>query len=167
MMSPYNIKSWDNEVITVLNNALFKFVSSELKKGAKKQNGGRIVMPLEYFGVDSKNFVATSNGASVQATADYIRPPMEMNILGAAQQGGAKKTVNVPLNVIQTTIEEVSAKVNKQVENKGKVAKQLKARFESTISGVLERASKKAEKNHLSSESLKEVLAMKKYSKLA
>lgn len=160
MMAKYNIKSWDNEIVSVLNNALYKFVQKELSKGEKKQNGGRIVMPLEYYGVDSKNFVETSAGQSVEPTVDYIRPPLEVQMVGGTQK------LQVTMSAIQTVMEEISSKQNKTIEKKTQVAKALKSKFEEVMESVLSKASKKAKEGHMSGSELKEVLQMKKYSKL-
>lgn len=161
IMANFNVKSWDSEIVAVLNNSLYKFVQKELAKGEKKQNGGRVVMPLEYFGVDSKNFVATSDGQSVEPTADYIRPPLDVQMVG-----GASSKVSVSMSAIILVMDDVVAKKNKTIKGKAAVAKALKSKFENVLGGIIERAAKKSKDGYMSASDVRSVLEMKKYSKL-
>ena len=78
----------EGDVYEKLNNIIFSYIKKLVREYKKNQDGGRIVMPLEYFGVDSHHYHdSPGNFTDMQVTESYIRPPMMI------QQGGdTKKT---------------------------------------------------------------------------
>lgn len=165
MLKSNGFKTWDQEVVSLMNEAFYNMIHNELRKHGmrrSKQSGGKIVMPLEYFGVESGNFVESAEGVSVAPTADYIRPPIESTF--QAVQTGGKAGSYVSLKSVGMVVEDVSAKYNKSVEKRSQVVKALKAKSEQKFSEVLERAKSKAKSDHLDASSLQSVISMKKYS---
>lgn len=160
MLKAHGFKSWDSSVVQHINEAFYNFVYNELQRhGMKhnKQSGGKIVMPLEYFGVESNNFVDSSEGVSVAPTVDYVRPP----IASTFQSAGAGFSFTKAS--VAMVVEDVANKYNKSVENKSKVVAVVKSKAEKTFSQILTSVMKKNKKDHLSVSDLKSVLDMKKY----
>jgi len=82
----FGFKSVNVNVVNELNIVILKFVEKNLKK--KAHSGGRIVLPLEYFGVDSHHYHDSQGQFTNMAVTDnFIRPPMSAHEGG----GGAKK----------------------------------------------------------------------------
>lgn len=160
MLKAHGYKSWDSEVVASINEAFYNFVYNELNRYGMKQNkqsGGKIVMPLEYFGVESNNFVEAAEGVSVAPTADYVRPPIASTFQSAGA-GFAFTKASVAM-----VVEDVANKYNKSVEKKSHVVVALKAKAEETFSDVLRTVMKKHKKDHLSLSEWNSVASMKKY----
>jgi hypothetical protein len=155
-LKTFGFKTHDPEIITHFNKFLQNFVENTLKKSIKKHSGGKIVLPLEYFGVETNHYVSEPvNEQSTAATQDFIRPPVEFI-------GGANK-FSITTKAVESAIDEFTSKYHKEVTNKSKTAKAIKKNFESIISCLLIKINKKYKKDHLCVTSLKEISSMKKY----
>jgi hypothetical protein len=161
----FGFKSYEAESISHFNKIFQNFVENQLKKGISKHHGGRIVLPMEYFGVETNHFVAHPEFTSMAVTDTHIRPPMEMQVLDS-QAGGARK-FSVSLKAVESAIEEISAKHTKEVYRKQRTAKAIQQRFEKIAAEILHKVSKKSEnKEHLQANHLQTITNMKKYSYL-
>lgn len=157
----FGFKSYDKEVINFFNQALYNMVEKTLKKG--QIEGGRIVLPMEYFGVDTAHYVENPSFTNMAVSENFIRPPMQMTTQGM-EGGGIVKRFQVPLKAIQTAIEEVSSKLNKKVAKKDKTSKALKNKFEKIATEILSKVVKISKKDsHLHHNHVAEVSNMKKY----
>lgn len=159
MLQAHGFKSYDSQVIEHINESFYNFIYNELKNHGMKQNkqsGGKIVMPLEYFGVDSNNFVDAADGVSVAPTADYVRPP----IASTFQTAGAGFSFTKAAVLI--VVEDIANKYNKSVEKKSTVVAALKTKAEKKFSNVLQTVMKKNKNPHLVLSDLKSVTNMKK-----
>ena len=105
---------------------IYNFIEFHLKKFMKKSKGGKIVMPLEYFGVETNHFVQQPQFQSSNANISFIRPPM--NMLDISMTGGNKK-VNFSSKIFLSAIDEISNKLNTPVEKKLEMSKKLKEKF--------------------------------------
>lgn len=78
-----NLKKWKitlldkDKILSTLNDFLYKYIKYELIAIKKKikQNGGRTVLPLEYFGINSKNYYSTDGRSDMlKSTNTVVRP---------------------------------------------------------------------------------------------
>jgi hypothetical protein len=164
MLRSHGFKSWDNEVVSSMNEAFYNMIHHELKKygmrRASNQQGGKIVMPLEYFGVESNNFVESAEGVSVAPTADYVRPPIGSTF----QTAGAGSFIS--LKAVDMVVEDVASKYNKNVEKKRLVVKALKKTAEKKFTEILMKVKSKSKSEHMSVSSWNDVVSMKKYNSM-
>jgi hypothetical protein len=152
----FGFKSYDDGIIAYFNTIFQNFVENQLKKGMK---GGRIVLPLEYFGVETNHFIAHPEFDSMAVTDSHIRPPMEMSI------GGGLK-FSVSLKAVESAIEEIASKHNKETYRKQKTAKAIQKKFEKIATEILLKVSKRASGETLILSELQKITEMRKYSAL-
>lgn len=164
----FGFKSYDSETISLFNKVLHNFVENQLKKGINNHHGGRIVLPLEYFGVDTNHYVAHPEYTSMGVTENFIRPPMEMqNASWNDVQTGGTARFAVPLKAVESAIEEVSTKHSKEVYRKMKTAKAIQNKFEKIATEIMGKVKKTSEsQEHLSIQNLHKITGMKKYKSL-
>lgn len=166
MLKAHGFKSWDSELVQHINEAFYNFIYNELKSNGmrhNKQSGGKIVMPLEYFGVESNNFVEAADGVSVAPTAEYVRPPIASTFQSAGAGSGSFSFTKASVAMV---VEDVANKYNKSVENKQSVVTTMKTRAEKKFSDVLRAVMKKTKNDHMSLSEWKAVTTMKKHKSL-
>jgi hypothetical protein len=156
-LKAFGFDTYDADTITHFNKFLEKFVENTLAKSIKKYTGGKIVLPMEYFGVETNHYVDDPSFQSTLPNQDFIRPPIELS-------GGATAKFTITLKAVESAIEEFTSKYHKEISNKTKVAKTLKNKFECVISTILSKIYKKYKKNHLCVNNLKSITDMKKHS---
>lgn len=89
-MKKWGFASCHADVNERLNRAVANFV-----KRLASQKGGRVVLPSEWFGIDSGRYAADANQGSLGVTEHWIRPPMQASdptgsIVGGRKQGGGR-----------------------------------------------------------------------------
>lgn len=155
----FNFKDADKEVFAFLNNAIYRFAYNEFARYAKKSEliGGRVVLPLEYFGVDSGRYVHQEGPFTNMAiTADTIRPEMKISGL----EGGAPDEFTVSIKDCTSLFKSIvgDVKVHKRLE----IIKCFKTRLDAAMTKLflsVRKANKKEE--ILSVEMLKAKLTKK------
>ena len=165
-LKPFGFKTFDPEVIELLNKAFQNYIKNTVAKHAKHtkgtksggdevQSGGRIVMPMEYYGVQTSEYVENPTHSDTSVSDTWVRPPLEMNLVGMA--GGAAKFA-VILKSVESALEE------HDIYKKNKVAKHLQSKIEAVFSEIINKASKTSQdKTHLYARDLEAILDMKKY----
>lgn len=171
-LKPFGFKTFCPEVIQLLNKAFENYIKNTVAKHAKHtkhtkstkstksggdevQSGGRIVMPMEYYGVQTSEYIEAPTHSDTSVSDTWVRPPLEMNLVGMA--GGAAKFA-VSLKSVESALEE------HDIYKKNKVAKHLQSKIETMFSEIINKVSKKSQdKSCLLAKDLKAILDMKKY----
>lgn len=161
-LKPFGFKTFDSEVIELLNKAFKNYIKNTIAKHAKhggegEQSGGRVIMPMEYYGVQTSEYVDAPVYSDMSVSDSWVRPPLEMNLVG--MDGGAAKFV-LSLKSVESALEEL----NLDIYKKNKVAKRLQSKIETMFSEIIKKASKKSQdKSCLLAKDLKAIIDMKKY----
>jgi len=178
-MKRFGYKSYDAEVVQVINTYLEKFVHSKLEKTLKKNKnissieashvhkGGRIVLPSEYFGVPSGSYFdkLTDNGANMSVTEALIRPTIPTRDLSGAITGGATK-FSLSKKAFSQAVEEAKLSMHKDVKVKKEASSVMQNQFEELMTALLHKTQKSTKSEHLSAHTVKNVASQKKYNGL-
>ena len=156
-LKKFGYKSFDKGVIQKMNMVILNFIQNALKKG-KQQHGG-LVMPSEYYGVDSGRFFDDPYPyTDMRPSSEYIRPPMNSTF-----SGGAIPIFTVSQKNVATFVEEVIS--NSPVQNKAKVVKHLKSQLEALLTKFV-RTIRTPVADHLDSASFDTTLSRPVFKKL-
>lgn len=178
----FGMKTIDTAVVEVINKALFDFVSKKLEKVIKKnksiqkldavhfQTGGRVLMPSEYFGVQSNHYVSplTNNGVEMGVQESWIRPPMDIL---RPHDGGAieDEMFSVPLKAVKGVCAEAlnnSGSTSINVSLSASVFRELKTQFDCFMTDVMLTILKKVKKDKaVSKADVVKVLAINRFAK--
>jgi hypothetical protein len=178
-LKKYNLQSFDKEIHDKINRLHKKVFEYQLKQYQKqqKQQGGRVAMPIEYFGSTTNHYsTSTPQFTDITPTQTYLRPTIALNdptsILGtekgviSGMVGGNKQQFQVS----QKTQEQSAREFLKENHDstKFKVSKKQfvddsKQKFENLIDNVLSKATKKSKQGHLSKEDFDKVLSLKQF----
>lgn len=156
-LKQFGFKTFDPEVIELLNKAFKNYIKNTVAKSGGKgsQAGGRVIMPMEYYGVQTSEYVENPAHSDTSVSDTWVRPPLEMNLIG----GAAKFALS--LKSVESALEEYD------MYKKNKVAKHLQSKIEGIFSEVIKKSSKTSQdKTHLYARNLEEILDMKKYKML-
>ena len=82
-LKKWGFASCHPQVYEKLNNGVANFV-----KRFSGQKGGRVVMPSEWYGVESGRYGPEASGTSLAVTNQWIRPPMQASDPTGAIKGG-------------------------------------------------------------------------------
>jgi len=129
---------------------------------SKKQKGGRISLPIDYFGVPGSTKMTTELSDSVLVSNDqYLRPELEQTFEPIlTKEGGGHK-----FNVSKVSFKEALEKQKLNVTQRGLEA--LKHSYEKKFNKVLEKVSKKYKKEEVLHESmLQSVLKQREFNAL-
>ena len=179
-LKKYNLQSFDKEIHEKINRLQHKVFEHQLKqhhKQQKQQQGGRIAMPIEYFGSTTNHYsTSTPKFTDITPTQAYLRPAIALNdptsILGtekgmiSGMVGGNKQQFQVSQKVQEQSAREF-LKENHD-STKFKVSKKQfiddsRQKFENVIDKVLSKAAKTSKEGHLSKEDFDKVLKQKQF----
>lgn len=168
-----NIRKWgfnshDSKVHQHVNSALETVAATYAKKNSRSggvQAGGRILMPSEYFGVDSGRYeTSASTGSNLNTTDSWIRSPLNASdptgaITGGAA-GGAQKRFACTIKAVKEATEKIS-----NFDFKQHHIKQVKAQFEEQMTKFMNSVDRKNKKSdtHLSEELFRDVAEQRQY----
>lgn len=179
-LKKYNLQSFDKEIhdkINRLHKKVFEYQLKQYQKQQKQQQGGRVAMPIEYFGSTTNHYsTSTPQFTDITPTEAYLRPAIALNdpsnILGtekgviSGMVGGNKQQFQVS----QKTQEQSAREFLKENHDstKFKISKKQfvddsKQKFENVIDNVLSKATKKSKQGHLSKEDFDKVLSLKQF----
>lgn len=175
----FGFKQCDTDVINVVNNMLIKFTTNKLQKVIQKykklsviepkhiQKGGRIVLPSEYFGVDSGSYTEklVNNGTDMSITETFIRPTIATTDLSGAIKGGAVK-FSVSKNAFKNALSEAKTKLQKDIKIKSNTSDLLQREFEDLMSDIMIKSSNKGKQQIISATQLESIAKQKKYKSL-
>lgn len=184
----YGFKSADEQTIEIMNKSFGGFLKKTLAKaekvakggiikeehvmkaigGGSKQSGGRVTMPLEYYGVNSGHYHENPEmGANMDVTDTTIRPAMNVNdpsglIEKFDMTGGAGCPFSLSKNATTKACKQFGASIPV------KAREHIQKKFESEFHEIMSKLKKSGGKNnyHLSGGALDKVLSQSKYSKL-
>ena len=163
-LKKFGFASFDKDVIIHINAIIIAYVSKQLKMGTKKQAGGRIVLPMEYFGASTNEYHdSPCPYTDMRVSADYIRPPMESTFGVGGSANGAVFAIS--LKDVGTFVEEVAG--GRPVDNKKNVIKIMQenvVNFMTQFATSLKNASKKD--THLGANVVESVLKKRPFSGL-
>lgn len=154
-----NLKKWgyeshDEEIDNFLNHTLDSFVQRQIRN---IQRGGKIVLPSEYFGVESGRYaVDAPSGSSLAVTDAYIREPLATSDPTGAIVGGGKK-----FEVSKRAVDEAVGGSASRAERAA-----IKAKYEKTMTELMNSVSRKVKSEYLSKSAFEKVLKMAKYASL-
>lgn len=154
-----NFKKWgydsyDEEIDNFLNHTLDAFVQRQVKN---IQRGGKIVLPSEYFGVESGRYsVDAPAGSSLAVTDQFIREPLATADPTGAIVGGGKR-----FEVSKRAVDEA---VGGNASRAERIA--IKAKYEKTMTELMNSLARKVRSDHVSKSAFQNVLKMTKYSSL-
>ena len=122
-------------------------------KSAGSMKGGRVLLPAEYFGVETNHYVNEAVAPSVAETAEMIRPSIEQTFPDT-MEGGAMRHFHVPQMVMKSAFGKSDVKREKKI-------------FDAMFTKVLMKVTApKAAKKEVTVEMVRKVLSQKQFSLL-
>jgi hypothetical protein len=159
-LKKWGFNSYHENVHTALSNSLNNYAQ---RQNTRIQNGGRVTMPQEYFGIDSGKYQADAPGPSLTVTDEWIRPPADTSDPTGVIVGGGQRRFTVSQDSF-----------NKATTGMGMSSQQkraIKASYEKKMTELLNAVEKKnrrsSEPGHLEAETFLTVAGQKKYSELS
>lgn len=169
-LKKWGFKSFDSKIHDHVNSALENVAAKFAKQSSRggRQAGGRILMPSEYFGVDSGRYDANASaGSNLNTTDSWIRTPLSASDPTGAITGGAAGGAQKRFACTTKAVKDVSEKLSK-FEFKQHHIKQVKAQFEERMTKFMNSVDRKNKNNetHLSEKLFHDVADQKQYNDL-
>jgi len=160
-LNKLGVKSVDDDVLEVVNKLQQKVVTDMLKQQQQKQqNGGRVSLPIDYFGGQTANLsTSVPSFTDMTPTSTDIRPALAFQAVGGGKDIKYKVSDIAAKACVKKCVEEQAAQLNSM--SKQQLVKVSKQKFENVMTEVINKATSK--QGHLSKQKLKEVLSQKKY----
>lgn len=154
-LKKWGFKSCDASVEDAMNASLKNFAKNKCSSRVKK--GGRIVLPSEYFGVNSGRYAADANpGSSLEVTQEFIRGPLAISDpTGALAGGAAARTFAVTKKAVKEACAGAACDHGA-----------IKSAYESKMTELMNTLEKRVKNEHLCEEDFEKVFNMKKYAVL-
>ncbi len=175
----FGYKSYDSEVLALVNQFLQNYAKNTLSKAFKKnkninsleashviQAGGRIVLPSEYFGVSSGSYFQDlkTNGTDMRVTDTMIRPVVATyDLSGAIKGGSAQKNFTLSKKIVQNAINEAKVSLQKDVKVRSDATLAMQQAFQKIMSDILSKSCERCENKHLSIDVVKQISGQRKY----
>lgn len=152
----------DPKVNELINEASFRLVRRTLEKAMKKAilKGGRVTMPLEYYGIRTDNFVADAKGTDMTATESRIRPHFDAIMSGGA---GDKPLFVLSFATTQNMCKEVMTTSNVEVIVRQTAMKKIHIKLVALLSEFMATLKRRVKGDVLKPEDVKGLLVMKKF----
>lgn len=174
-MKKFGFRSYDANILQLVNQYFENFVRNTLTKASKKtdyveakqilQAGGKIVLPSEYFGVESGSYFDNlkSYGTDMSVKEAFIRPTVATyDLSGAIKTGGSSQLFSVSKRSVQNAIKEALVSLQRNIKVKSDAALALQQGFQSVMTEILQKASKKND-SHLTEDTIKQLSNQRKY----
>lgn len=167
-----NFKSWgfkkiDDDIIELINQALYAYVKKILEKTLKKKKdgiidralvGGRILMPAEYYGVETDHYtVDATPGTDMNITDSLIRPAFTANMAGGAG------VFTIPLGNVKNVVADIISGMHRDIQIKQKAVADIQRSFETKFSDVMKSLKRKVKGEEVTRSDVVAVLKMKKF----
>jgi hypothetical protein len=163
----WGIKDVSDDAVAVFNKSLYAFVKNEVAKwiksnkvGKVSQNGGRVLMPQEYFGIPSNHYVESKMGTDFSATESLIRPSIDTHMAGG---GDAKVKFDVSLKAIGNVCTDVCSSLQYNGVMPRDFHKALKTKVEDIFTQFVSSVKRVAKEEQVGKTHLNKVLSFKKY----
>lgn len=180
-MNKFGFKTYDANVIALVNQYLQNYTKNTISRAARRnkdvdvleashviQAGGRIVMPSEYFGVESGSYFSElkNNGTDMSVTNSMIRPAVvTYDLSGAIKSGGADRQFNVSQKALQGAISEAKVALQRNLRLRSDANIAMRQGFQNIMTEILQKAGKHIGSNnhHLSETVLRKIAGQRKY----
>lgn len=164
-------------VTELVNKAAYNYVRKEINRVIKnnkniqaleahhfeKQNGGRVLMPSEYYGVASNHYVEitgkTDNGTDMAVKESWIRPSFKAELNG----GEAPKFTLSRQSVKNIASEVINTNMKSAIIIKQDALKTIHSNLVSKLSELTKTLERKVKSESLQKQDLSSVLSMTKY----
>lgn len=170
-LKAYGFDSIENGVHSEVANTLHKYCENVSKKLVKKykgvnsyneihvlQQGGRVSMPIDYFGTPGAGYVKDALYPSMSPTETDVRPPLEQTFKPLLT--GGKSTISISLQRVKDSIRNTGIVVTQ------KGAKQVKRNYELMMHKVLQKVATKTKDGQLKIDTFMKVLSEKQFQML-
>jgi hypothetical protein len=169
----FGYKDVDITIVDVINKAVYNYIKNTLHKSMKKyksvntldgshiMKGGRVLMPAEYFGVQTNHYVTVgdnNNGTDMAVKEAWIRPEFKVT-----QMEGAGSVFTLPLQVSKNICSEVLNTTNKSVTIKPSAVKEVHNGLLQIMTDLMKSIKKKVKNDTVTKKDVIDVLSMKKY----
>lgn len=155
----------DDKVPSMVNDAAFRLVKKTLEKAVKKAvlKGGRVTMPLEYFGASTNNYIDAPKHTDMAVTDSRIRPAFD-----AVMAGGADTpTFKLSMTTTQNMCKEVINTSQVEVIVRTSAMKKVHVKLTSHLSELLLSLRKRVKGDALKASDVSSVLSLKKFAGFA
>lgn len=163
----FGFQQVDEDALQLVNEVQEKLIKKLL---SKKQRGGRVSLPLEYFsGTPSGNYSDNNTFTNIAATDSAIRQAIPLNdptgVLGTDKAvapfvgGGSCAKFEVSENVVKASIKNLQE--DKAVPKA--LVQHAKTKFETLMTEAFNKISKKHNTAKLQKSDLSKALSLKKY----
>lgn len=171
----FGYKDVDAGVVDAINKAVYNYIKNTLHKSINKHKsatalegshilrGGRVLMPAEYYGVQTNHYVEVGNGTDMAVKEAWIRP--EFKVTPPNMEGGAAFTL--PMQVCKNILSEVLNTSKKSVIVKPSAVKEVHYGVLERMTEVMKTIQRKVKSDVVTKKDISEVLSMKKYKVLA
>jgi hypothetical protein len=159
----FGFHTYDNQVVSFFNESLYNFMLNSIKKHSAK--GGRVLLPPEYFGVDSAKYIDTPTHTNMNISTEFIRPPMTMTTGGGS---GATAKINISKSAVNGAASEAANRLGfSQWSQKGNSLNRMQEKYENMMTNMMKQVMKKSQgKDHLDFSTLESVAKTRKYNLL-
>jgi hypothetical protein len=179
-LKKYNLQSFDKDIHEKINRLHHKVIEQEFKqhqKQQKQQQGGRVAMPIEYFGSTTNHYTtSTPQFTDITPTQTFLRPAIALNdltgVLGtekgmsSGMVGGNKQQFQVSQKCHEQSAREFLKEHHDSTKfkvSKKQFMNDSKQKFENVIDKVLSKAAKTSKQGHLNNEDFDKVLKQKQF----
>jgi hypothetical protein len=177
----FGFQQVEDEAIELVNDVQEKLVKKLLKSSHKKQCGGRVSLPIQYFSPSSSsNFTNSTTHTDISATDSSIRQSIPLNdptgVLGTDKAfapfvGGAQRKFEVLDKSVKAAIKQQQENNSNNMHQQSKqerqqqqhLARHAKTKFETLMTEVFSKVSKQANSSTLQESDLRKALSLKKY----
>lgn len=167
-LKKFGFREADDGVYDLINNYHLDLVKHITSK-RPSQRGGRVAMPLEYFGGETSSYTSSPKFTDISSTNSWIRPSLSLNdpsgFLGTQKAldpfvGGAAPCFQVP----KSSCKEALAHLD--IEHSKHLVEESKLKFEKLMTKVFNKVRKSSKLSSTLKESeLKSVLNQQSYKK--
>lgn len=165
----FGFQQVEQEALDLVNASHQRLIKKLL---TKKQRGGRVSLPLEYFsGTPSGNYSENNTFTNIAATDSAIRQSIPLNdpsgVLATDKAfapfvGGGSPKFEVSEKVVKSSLKQLQEHQLHR-EHQKELVKHAKTKFETLMTEAFNKVSKKANCSTLQESDLRKELSLKKY----
>jgi hypothetical protein len=157
-------------VHNLINNYHRSFVRHLLDKRRTYQKGGRVSMPLEYFGGNTSSYSSSPTYSDISPTNSLLRPSIVLNdpsgVLATPKAlqglvGGATPCFQVTKSACKNALEQLD--IDTQGIDKHRLVEDTKQKFEKLMTKALKNAKRSSKSSTLKESDLSAVLNLQSY----
>jgi hypothetical protein len=167
-LKKFGFREAEEGVYDIINKYHLGLVKNVASKKQSLQ-GGRVAMPLEYFGGETSSYTSSPNFTDISSTNSWVRPTLPLNdpsgFLGTQKAldpfvGGGAPCFQVPKSSCKEALSHLD------IEHSKNLVEKTKLKFETLMTKVLNKVSKSSKSSSVLKQSeLKSVLNQQSYKK--